>query len=122
LAAEHGPEEINAAAAPTSGNDQRRVTRADDKTPATAAAVIAAGATDRDLQILARGKGEVAADLGATTANPEQNAIATSAPITDAAALRARGEDLITAGCRHGEIDEATGICEVERHSAGGRA
>jgi hypothetical protein len=37
-----------------------------------------------------------------------------------AAALRAKGEDLVSAGHRHGKGDEAAAVSEIERRRLGG--
>ena len=69
---------------------------------------VGTAAADGDLQYLAGGQAELAADLG------------TEADGGDAAeaALRAKGEDPVRAGDRHGKGDEAAGV--IERRGPGG--
>jgi hypothetical protein len=116
-AAATGAEKPAATATTTTGNDLRRVARADHETPAPAtgvAAAIAARTADGDLQDFPCGQAEVAADLGTSTSyadETEKGAIS---------ALRAKGEDLIGVGRRRREGDETTGIREVEQRGAGG--
>jgi hypothetical protein len=109
---------ISAATTAAAGDDQRHVTRADNETAsasATAAAdTIATGATHGDLQSFASDQGEVTTDFGPLTTYTDPGANVA------ASALRAKGEDLISVGSWHREVDEASGIGEVERRSAGG--
>jgi hypothetical protein len=73
-------------------------------------------AADDDLQHLAYGQAEVAAELGAQISyagrSSEKSAVF---------ALGAEGGDLIDVGGRHREVDEVSGIGEVEQRSARGR-
>jgi hypothetical protein len=74
------------------------------------------GAADRNLQDLACGQAEVAADLGTETTFADYPAAG-----DDVAALRAKGRDLIGVGGRHREVDEAPSVGKVEWGSTGAR-
>jgi hypothetical protein len=103
------------AAATTTCNKHRHIARSDDKTPSTtttATTIVAASAAYSDLQDLAGSQAEIATDLGTATAGTDM------AGKTAASALRTKGEDLITVGGRHCEVDEAPGKSEVEGNGA----
>jgi hypothetical protein len=67
---------------------------------------LATRTADGDLNDLACGQGEVATDLGASTAG------ACTKRVPTATALCAKGEDLIRIGGRYRKVDEASGIGE----------
>jgi hypothetical protein len=104
-----------AAAAPATCYDQGCVPRADDKAaPTTAAAASSAARHTRaphgDLQHLARGQTEIAADLSATTPRAY-----TVPSIWGKAALRAKREDLVKCGSGYREPDNAAGVIKHDR-------
>jgi hypothetical protein len=103
----------SATTAATTSDNKRHVIGADHEGATAPTTASHTGAADGDLESFPGGQAKIAANLGGLTACAARKAAVST--------LRAKREDLISVGGRHREGDEAAGISEVERCSAGRR-